>query len=158
MEAGESLGKTNDNSVSACGESLRTLIVGGKEVLVEANTILGSLNALGFRLNLVGVVYAGSGDLSAHAEADKAFPILRDYRKVIAEDTVDLIIMTSDDYELRKDLIKSISPSTRFMDSFALRLLHALKNLAGKLGATEEKLKSVELVKEVIMQGSEVSM
>lgn len=139
-------------------ESLKVLIVGGREAIDESNQILESLAPMGYELNLVGVVYVGPDDLPEQNPADPPLPLFKDYETAVGQDDLDLIIITSDDHQLRQDLMKIISPETRLIDSFALKALRTLKRLSGKLGSTQEKLKSVELVKEVLMQGSEVSI
>ena len=139
-------------------ETLRVLIVGDEAGLRGSKRILDSLALLGFKLKVTGFVHTGPGDPGRLNGCPTDIPIFHDYADVVANNDLDLLIITSDDHELRQKLTGLVSDGTRILDSFALKVLDKLKNLSGKLGSTQEKLKSVELVKEVLMQGSEVSI
>lgn len=139
-------------------ETLRVAIVGDAAGLQGSKRILDSLSLLGFRLKVAGFVYTGPGDSCSLTGCPADVPIFRDYVDVIDNSSLDLLILTSDDHELRQQLTGLISENTRILDSFALKVLQKLRNVSGKLGSTQEKLESVELIKEVLMQGSEVSI
>ncbi len=139
-------------------ESLSVLIIGGEEALEGAPHILDSLAIMGFTLRLIGIVYWGRKKLPKGFEPGPDTRVFHDYTKPIAEETPDLLIITSDDHRLRKQLTKIIPPGTRILDSFALNAFRALKNVSGQLGKTQNKLKTVELIKEVLMAGSEISI
>lgn len=147
-----------DQSRESSPEAMKVLIIGDREALESGPKIRDSLAPMGFDLNVIGVVYVGPDKVLDHVESDTVIPVFRDYEEVIAEQEPDVIIVTSDDHELRQKIMKVIPPRTRFLDSFALQALFTLKTLSGELGTTQDKLKSVELIKEVLMAGSEVSI
>ena len=138
--------------------SLKVLIIGDKEALEVGPLILDSLAPMGFKLDVIGVVYVGPEDLVETLDPGYCIPLFRDYRTIVQSENPDVLIMTSEDHELRQKIMEIIPPHTRFLDSFALQVLHTLKTLSGQLGTTQDKLKGVELIKEVLMAGSEVSI
>lgn len=139
-------------------EAMKVLIIGGDDGLLESKRIVDSLALLGFKLQVVGFVHTGPGDWCVLSDLPCEAPISSDYAEIIANNALDLVVLTSDDHNLRQELTRLISPRTRILDSFALRVLQKLENLSGKLGDTLEKLESAEIIKEVVMQGSEVSI
>jgi two-component system, NtrC family, sensor kinase len=137
---------------------LSVLIVGGKEALEGTREILDSLAIMGFTPNLIGVVHWGRKHVLRQVAPDSGIRVFDDYIKPISEETPDLLVITCDDHRLRKHLTQIIPPRTRILDSFALNAFQALKQCTGQLGKTQDKLQSVELIKEVLMAGSEISM
>lgn len=140
------------------GKCLSVLIIGGKEAFEGTQQILDSLAIMGCSLTLIGVVYRGPEDFRPQLASDPDIRVFDDYRKLIEEEAPDLLVITSDDYRLRKELTEIIPPKTRILDSFALGAFRTLKTVSGQLGKTQSKLQSVELIKEVLMAGSEISM
>jgi PAS domain S-box-containing protein len=137
---------------------LKVLIIGGNEALAKSRDILESLSTMGFQLDPVGIVYRGGGDLSELDRTSPDLPIHDDYAALIEEKRPDLLIITSHDHELRKEIVNVIPPETRILGSFAVDVLQTLKNVSGELGNAQNRLQSVELIKEVLMAGSEVSI
>ncbi len=137
---------------------LSVLIIGGKEALEGTRDILDSLAIVGFTLNLVGVAYCGRKNVLRQVSVDPDIRVFDDYNKPLLEEAPDLVVITSDDHGLRKKLSQVIPAQTRILDSFALNAFQALKQCTGQLGKTQDKLQSVELIKEVLMAGSEISM
>jgi signal transduction histidine kinase len=156
MSGAQVSARLKEPEVSQRSEPTKVLIIGGDEAILESRPILDSLALLGFDLDLIGIAYTGEGDPKALCACD--VPVYRDYADVIANRELDLVLMTADDHELRKKLIGLISPQTHIIDSFSVGVLKKLENLSGRLGTCQEKLESVELIKEVLMQGSEVSI
>jgi len=134
------------------------LIIGGPEALQDKDRILDSLGHTGVDLTLVGVAIHGFDGVTQHPASQGDPPIYEDYVRVIEQEKPELILVTSDETELRAHLRAIVPPETRILDSFALKALDELKALSGQLGTTQEKLESVELMKQVLMQGSEVSI
>lgn len=143
---------------SASQTLLKVLIIGGKEALEKSDDILDSLNTMGFDLDPLGIVYRKPEKLSQARRVRHDIPILEEYDSLIQEKKPDLIIVTSQDHELRKHLVTIIPPETRILGSFAVDVLRILKKVSAQLGTAQSKLQSVELVKEVLMAGSEVSI
>ena len=137
---------------------LSVLIIGGKEALEATHQILDSLAIMGFALNLIGVVCRGRKNLASQLAPHSDIRVFSGYNKPIQEEAPDLLVITSDDHRLRKKLTQIIPPHTRILDSFALNTFQTLKKVSGQLGKTQHKLQSVELIKEVLMEGSEISM
>ncbi len=137
---------------------LSVLIIGGKEALEATHQILDSLAIMGFALNLIGVVCRGRKNLASQLAPHSDIRVFSGYNKPIQEEAPDLLVITSDDHRLRKKLTQIIPPHTRILDSFALNAFQTLKKVSGQLGKTQHKLQSVELIKEVLMEGSEISM
>jgi hypothetical protein len=152
-------GSIKQASAGASSEKpLSVLIIGGQEALEGTRQILDSLAIMGFTLNLIGVVYWGRKRHPRNFAPDPDIRVFDDYSKPIEEEAPDLLVITSDDHRLRKKLTEIIPPQTRILDSFALNAFQTLKQVAGQLGKTQDKLQSVELIKEVLMAGSEISM
>ncbi len=147
-----------DSAGEASSQSLRVLIIGNEEALEGGPQILDSLDPMGFDLDVIGLVYMGSEQALKDVNSEGEIPLFRDYEEIIRSEIPDVVIVTSDDHELRRKIMRVIPPQTRFLDSFALQALQTLKALSGQLGATQDKIKSLELIKEVLMAGSEVSI
>jgi two-component system NtrC family sensor kinase len=137
---------------------LNVLVIGGKEALGGTPEIMDSLAIMGFVPNLMGVVYWDRKRASPDEAPDPGIRVFDDYTKPISEKPPDLLVITCDDDRLRKRLTRILPPRTRILDSFALNAFQALKQCTGQLGKTQDKLQSVELIKEVLMAGSEISM
>jgi two-component system NtrC family sensor kinase len=137
---------------------LSVLIIGGEEAFRGTREILDSLAIMGYTPNLIGVVPWGRKHVSQQVAPDSGIRVLDDYSKIISDEAPDLLVITCDDYRLRKHLTRIIPPRTRILDSFALNAFQALKQCTGQLGKTQDKLQSVESIKEVLMAGSEISM
>ncbi len=154
------IGLTNmgDSALKASSSTLKVLIVGNEEALELGPQILDSLVPMGFELDVIGLVYLGSDEPPDEVDPAVDIPVFRDYEEIIQSEVPDVVIVTSDDHELRRKIMRVIPPTTRFIDSFALRALQTLKALSGQLGTTQDKIKSLELIKEVLMAGSEVSI
>ncbi len=149
---------TGQTSTEAVPSPLRVLIVGGREALDRSRQILVSLTTMGYEIKLLGLVLIEPHGSLDQLGADPAIPIFSDYTEIIDYDPPDLLILTSDDHLLRKKLVEIIPPETRVLDSFALKAFQTLEKVSGQLGTTRNRLQSVELIKEVLMAGSEVSI
>ncbi|MBI4965383.1 MAG: PAS domain-containing protein [Desulfomonile tiedjei] len=150
--------KERDLEEDALQTPLKVLIIGGNEALEKSRDILESLKTMGFNLDPVGIVYRGTNDRSQLPEISSDLPIYDEYTSLIQEQKPDLLIVTSHDHELRKHVMNIIPSETRILGSFAVDVLQTLKTVAGQLGTTQDRLQSVELIKEVLMAGSEVSI
>jgi len=137
---------------------LKVLIIGGNEALEKSRDILESLKTMGFKLDPVGIVYRGAEEPAQLHPTRPDLTIYDEYASVLQEQKPDLLIFTSHDHELRRDIMNMIPPETRILGSFAVGLLQTLKNVSGQLGTAQNRLQSVELIKEVLMAGSEVSI
>lgn len=140
-------------------ESLKALIIGDTLDARGVADILDSLTPMGFNVNLACVVRpAKKKTPKDNAESDFDFPVYHDYEKIIREHPPDVVILTSPDRRLHKRLLRILPAHTHIMDPFALEAFQALKKVSGQLGTAQHKLRSVEMVKEVLMAGSGVSI
>lgn len=137
---------------------LKVLIIGGNEALEKSRDILESLKTMGFKLDPVGIVYRGTQNISQLYKTSPDLPVYDEYVSLVQEKKPDLLIVTSHDHELRKQIMNLIPPETRILGSFAVEVLQTLRKVSGQLGTAQDRLQSVELIKEVLMAGSEVSI
>jgi signal transduction histidine kinase len=148
----------NQLGVSHGADHLKVLIVGGPEALGRSSEILDSLLSIGYGVNLLGVVDQGGDRLfPGDAKGSDESPVA-EFEQLLRSDPPDLLIITSDDYVLRKGLIEIVAPHTRVLDSFALKLLRAIKEMSGRLDFVRRRLESVETIKEVLMDDAETSI
>jgi hypothetical protein len=83
--------------------------------------------------------------------------LLEEVKKRLKTESPDILILTTDDQELSNSMMSFIQPQTRFLDPFVLKIIRGLKDVSGQLASTRTRLQSVELMKEVLMSGSETS-
>jgi len=149
---------SSDPAPHTNGERLKVLMVGGSECLDRSTEVLDSLLTLGYGVNLLDVVDQGDEllrSVTADGAEDSEFGR---FKRIMQSDPPDLLIITSDDHYLRKALMEIISSRTRVLDSFALNLFNAVKDLSGRLHTTQNRLESVQIIKEVLMAGAETSI
>ena len=143
---------------AGCREEVKVLIVGGEEALDEYEHISESLSPMGLDPILLGVVVEGWPPGAAKSAMDSKIAVFDDYREALKQQAPDLLIITSDDPKLRKRLLRTVPPQTRIIDSFILRAFRALRMVSGQLGTAQNKLESVELIKEALMANADISI
>ncbi|HTY25300.1 MAG TPA: ATP-binding protein [Desulfomonilaceae bacterium] len=139
-------------------EALTVLVVGGEEALDEYEHISDSLSPMGLETILLGVVVEGWPPGAARSAMDSKIPVFDNYKKALKYRAPDLLIMTSEDPQLRKRLLRMTPPQTRIIDSFVLRAFRTLRMVSGQLGTTQTKLETVELIKEALMANADISI
>jgi two-component system, NtrC family, sensor kinase len=139
-------------------EVVKVLIVGGEEALDESGHIIEALLPMGLEPRLIGVVVKGWPPTAAQAAMGPGIPVFDDYKQVIKREAPDLLVITSEDYHLRKHLLRVVPPQTRIVDSFVLSAFRTLRMVSGQLGTAQHRLESVELVKEALLASSDVSI
>jgi signal transduction histidine kinase len=137
---------------------LKVLMIGGKTALTKCRDILDALRPMGFDLSLIGVVCLTKNCAPNPGSAAPDFPVFHDYRTVIQTEAPDLVVLTTSDRRLFRRLVQIVPSHTRVLDSFALDAFQTLKKVSGQLGTAEHKLRSVQLMKEVLMAGAGVSI
>jgi two-component system, NtrC family, sensor kinase len=137
---------------------LKVLVVGRPESDDHGSEILDSLLLMGYGCIIIGAFENGLEELVRLRDEKAAASTLRLLRKVVQADPPDLMILNSEDPILRQCLTEMVPPHTKILDSFALTIIRTLKEVAGQLDATKNRLESVELIKEVLMSGPEVSL
>ncbi|HMK34929.1 MAG TPA: ATP-binding protein [Desulfomonilaceae bacterium] len=143
---------------TAAKRDLKVLIVGGKTVVQRTGEILESLAPMGFGFSLVGVVCLGKSCSQEFRSAHSDFPVFHNYREVIEGAAPDLVVLATRDRRLFKRLVEIVPSSTRVLDAFALDAFQTLKRVSGQLGTTQNKLRNVQLIKEVLMAGAGISI
>ncbi len=139
-------------------EAVKVLIVGGEEALDEAEHIQEALLPMGLKPIFLGVVVKGSEPTVAQAARGSGIPVFGDYKKLFKHEAPDLLVITSEDYQLRKQLLQVVPPQTRILDSFVLSAFRTLRVVSGQLGTAQSRLESVERVKEALMASSDISI
>ncbi len=134
-------------------KSLKILVIGESHALGQADDILDSLRILGYDITLLGVI-----DRHIFQNDSDRETLVERVTEIVSANRPDLLIMASDSHPLRKALAECLPPQTQILDSFALKIIHELTDVSGQLAATRKKLESVELIKEVLMSGPEVSI
>lgn len=134
-------------------KSLKVLIIGEPHALGQADDILESLRFLGYDIALLGVIDQTINPCDSDPES-----ILGRVTEIVSSRPPDLLIMASESYPLRKILSECLPPQTQVLDGFALKIIRELTDVSGQLAAARNKLESVELIKEVLMSGPEVSI
>jgi two-component system NtrC family sensor kinase len=148
----------NRFGVNRTANHLKVLIAGGPEALHQSSEILDSLLSIGYGVNLLGVVDQGGDRLFSEDLKGLDESPIAEFERLLHSDPPDLLIITSDDYALRKGLIEIVAPHTRVLDSFALKLFQAIKEVTGQLASTRHRLESVEIIKAVLMDDAETSI
>jgi signal transduction histidine kinase len=113
---------------------------------------------MGYAVNLLGVFNQDGENLSAQRQGTGWDEALNRLRQAVQSEPPDLVILTSDDHGLRRVLMDMAAPHTSVLDSFALRIFQALKDLSGELSSTRHRLQAVEAIKEVLMAGAGTSV
>jgi len=138
--------------------SLKVLIIGEPESLDHSSEILDTLLVMGVGFTLLGVIDKGLDDLARFKEAESENPMLVAFKDLLVSEPPDLLIMNSDDAELRKSITEIIPAQTRILDTFALKIIKKLREVSAHLDVTRNRLESVEMIKEVLMSGPETSI
>lgn len=151
-------GNESDPPDESSHDRLKVLVVGGPESLGRSTEILDSLLTMGYGVNLLGVIDDGAARLFGDKKDAGDESVLDEFKNLMRADPPDLLIITSDEHLLRKGLVEIIPSRTRVLDSFALKIFQTLKELTGQLDRARNRLETVELMKEVLMAGSEISI
>jgi PAS domain S-box-containing protein len=137
-------------------QSFTVLAVGGSEARDRTAEILNFLIMLGYGVRLVGVV-----DLENSAEAPPDSTVLESQLRILKgmleEVPVDLLIITTEDQTILRELRAGVSPSTHVLEWFGAQLMKQVRSLLEVSFTGAPKTRYVELMKEVLMSGPEVS-
>ncbi len=137
---------------------LRVLLVGDLESLSAGGDLLKSMANIGYEFAVIGAVTTPAHDAgSAHA-GDIDEVSLQEIRVRLNADPPDVLIQTSHNPELFKRVVELVPARTRTLDPFFLRVVKGLKDVSGELTRVRTKLQTVELIKQVLMSGPEMSL
>ncbi len=137
---------------------LKVLIIGSAETLDESKELLNSLNLMGYEIGVIGAITQLPSKTWPHQNSRARNRLLRDVGKRLEIDPPDILILTHDEEELRKNILYLLPPQTRFLDTFALKIIKGLKDTTSQLAANRTRIESLELIKEVLMSGPEISI
>jgi two-component system, NtrC family, sensor kinase len=137
--------------------SLKALIIGGKGISDRAPGILNALSPMNVDIHLVGVAHVRNAPGPEGLETPSRIPVVSNYRKFLREHPPDMVIVASRDRRLLREILTIVPAKTRIFDALALETFESLKKVTGQLGTAEKKLHTVEMVKQVLMAGTEVS-
>ncbi len=137
--------------------TLKVLVV-GSESDKHVGDVLQSLANIGHEIVHVHSIQLAAGAIEGVAEDALADVVVQEIRQYVREAPPDLVIQTKDQPELFRLLCQIVPPKTRLLDSLVLRIVKGLKDISGQLIATRTRLQTVELMKEVLTSGPEVSL
>lgn len=140
-------------------KSLEVLIIGGEDAIKKAPGILQVLTLVQpeTSFTLLGVALHGlSLDDSGLFQGD--IPVFHNYEELIRDTPPDIVMLMVDDNQLMRHLVQQLPPHTRIVDSFSLHAFQTLGQVSTQLGTTEKKVRNLELIKDVLMSGSHVSI
>ncbi|MGO9570700.1 MAG: two-component system sensor histidine kinase NtrB [Desulfomonilaceae bacterium] len=138
--------------------ALKVLIVGDSEKVDDSKELLDSLTMIGYHIARLGAVTRSASKITCQKEMHSGNSLLEEVKKRLNTEPPDILILTTDDQELSNSMMGLIQPQTRFLDPFVLKIIKGLKDVSGQLASTRTRLQSVELMKEVLMSGSETSI
>ncbi|MGB9617865.1 MAG: ATP-binding protein, partial [Desulfomonilaceae bacterium] len=137
--------------------TLRVLVV-GSESDTHVGDVLQSLTNIGHEIVHVHSIPIAAGAIGGAADDALTVAVFQDIQRHVMESPPDLVIQTKDQPELFRLLCEIMPPKTRLLDSLILRIVKGLKDISGQLIATRTRLQTVELMKEVLTSGPEVSL
>ena len=149
---------SDDGREARPANALKVLIVGDSEKVDDSRELLDSLTMIGYHIARLGAVTQSAANIKCQKDVHSGNSLLEEVKKRLKIDPPDILILTTDDQELSNSMMGLIQPQTRFLDPFVLKIIKGLKDVSGQLASTRTRLQSVELMKEVLMSGSETSI
>ena len=137
---------------------LKVLIIGRKDAIDKAPQILKTITPMQTHLDLIGVACLDEFDLSELPPIPGNISVFKDYEEVIRQTPPDLVILTTDDRNIFRRLLDILPRHARVLDDFCLQTFARLKQVSGRLGTTERRIRDLELIKDVLTSGSSVSV
>ncbi len=148
----------NDGPKGRPTSGLKVLLVGDRDSMEESEDFLNSLTAIGHRISALDTITLFDGKTSRRKGTSSDDALFEDVRQRLENDAPDIVILTTDDQNLRSGIMSLVKPQTRFLDPFVLKMTKGLKDVTGQLASTRTRLQSVELMKKVLMSGPETSI
>jgi two-component system NtrC family sensor kinase len=149
---------SDDGKEARPANALKVLIVGDSEKVDDSKELLDSLTMIGYHIARLGEVTRSAAKIECQKDVRSGNSLLEEVKKRLKTEPPDILILTTDDQELSNSMMSLIQPQTRFLDPFVLKIIKGLKDVSGQLASTRTRLQSVELMKEVLMSGSETSI
>jgi signal transduction histidine kinase len=161
-------GKTNDGTQglekeqvaprNTGSELLKVLVVGEAETLEQTTELLDTLLVMGYGFTIMGFIDNGLEEIALLHKMGPTAASSKSLSRLLSLQPPDLLIISSDNPDLRRSLSLLVPENTKILDTFALKIIHTLKRISGQLDVARKRLKSVELIKEVLMSGPETSI
>ena len=139
-------------------ERLSVLLVGHADSLSDSVDLLKSMIHIGYEIAVLGAVTTSPSDGEATQPRVATEVWMEEIDKRIKHDPPDVVIQTTDDPELFRLLAHILPKTTRLLDPLALKVVQGLNDVSGELAQTRTKLQSVELIKDVLVSGPEMSL
>jgi two-component system NtrC family sensor kinase len=152
------LANSGDGKEARPGNALKVLIVGDTEKVDDSKELLHSLTMIGYNIASLGAVTRSAGKGPSRTDSRSENSLLEEVKKRLKTEPPDIVILTTDDLDLSNRMMGLIPPQTRLLDTFVVKIIKGLKDLSGQLASTRTRLQNVELMKEVLMSGSETSI
>jgi len=151
--------KTLDESVESpqLASTLRVLVV-GSESDDHVSEVLQSLRNIGHEIVQVHTIPYNLVTPTGAVDSTLAVSVFHDIQKYVRESPPDVVIQTKDQPELFRLLVEIMPAKTRILDSLILPIVRGIKDISGELIAARTRLQTVELMKEVLTSGPEVSL
>ncbi len=138
---------------------LRALVVVDTPLPSLITETIDSLKTLGYKLKLAGIIILAYDETTARLTKKVCkVPLYTDYRIAMEKCSPEIIVLTSHDRKFHLNLLNTLPEEVQIMGPFDVEALRALKKVSGQLGTAQTKLRNVELIKEVLMAGSGVSI
>ncbi len=136
---------------------LRVLVV-GSESDEHVSDVLQSLTNIGHEIVEVHAIPCDLVAANGIVDDVLTLSVFQDIQQYVRECPPDIVIQTKDQPQLFRLLGEIMPPQTRILDSLILRIVKGLKEITGQLIAARTRLQTVELMKEVLTSGPEVSL
>lgn len=160
--------KSNDKKIIEQGASsggklesrelLKVLVIGEPDSLEQTTELLDTLLVMGYGFTIMGFIDEGLEEIAGIHKMGVDSPASKSLAKLIELQPPDLLIISSDNPDLRKSLALIAPESSKLLDTFALKIVYTLKKFSRRLDIAQKRLESVELMKEVLMSGPETSI
>jgi len=144
-------------SASLLNKRLNVLVV-GSESDKHVGDVLQSLTNIGHEIVRVHSIPLAAGVAAGASNDAVTVSVFQDIQQYVKESPPDVVIQTKDRPELFRLLVEIMPPNTRILDPLILRIVKGLKDISGQLLAARTRLQTVELMKEVLTSGPEVSL
>ncbi len=151
-ENSKSPGKRESNDL------LKVLLIGEPESMEQTTELLDTLLVMGYGFTIMGFIDEGLEEIAGLHKMGLDSPASKSLSKLIELQPPDLLIITSDNPDLRKSLALIAPESSKILDTFALKIVYTLKKFSRRLDVAQKRLESVEIMKEVLMSGPETSI
>jgi len=147
-----------DDHPGPFSDRLSILLIGNPGSLNDSAELLKSLAGIGFSIGILAAVTEPAPEAEPGRGGLREAAWIDQIRRRMRSDPPDLVIQTADNPELLRRIAPLIPTQTRFVDPFVLKIATGLKKGSGQPAGTASRLRTVELLKEVLLSGPDVSL